>query len=406
MDVAQERRAFQTLDGLRGVGAVVVVMRHVPYLFGPIRVPESFLAVDLFYLVSGFVVAHAYGRRLQAGGFFGEFMKTRVIRLYPLYLIGLAVGVIPAIYAVVTDPAGWWTAPKLLEAVMLGLFMVPMFPGIAASGTALDGPVWTLVPELIANTVYAAIVKFLNLWVLGAILVVCGAGVIYAELRFHTLDVGYNTTDQWAALARVGYSFFAGVLVFRFFGDKKVDNEWAAWACVAALSVGLALQPSDDLTPYFELGVVLIGFPALLVAAARFEPGAVSGRMFSVIGLVSYGVYLLHQPMGNIVRVALHNRVRVPGDWRGLIYGIVFIPVVMGLSWWLDGHYDAPVRKMLRARFMPDRTEAGQGRQPRLRRSPRRLRRPGRRRPAGNVPPAHRRRYSPQRSGRPRHRRS
>ena len=44
------RRSFQTLDGLRGVGAFLVVMRHVPGLFGPIRVPESFLAVDLFYL--------------------------------------------------------------------------------------------------------------------------------------------------------------------------------------------------------------------------------------------------------------------------------------------------------------------------------------------------------------------
>jgi len=67
-------------------------MRHVPAFFGPIRVPESFLAVDLFYLVSGFVVAHAYGERLQAGGFFKTFVKTRLIRLYPLYILGLAIG--------------------------------------------------------------------------------------------------------------------------------------------------------------------------------------------------------------------------------------------------------------------------------------------------------------------------
>src|ERR1700730_15446312 len=109
MSTAPSRRAFNTLDGIRGVGAVLVMMRHVPYLFGPIRVPESFLAVDLFYLVSGFVVAHAYGARLKAGGFFKDFIKTRLIRLYPLYLLGLAVGVIPAVVAVVTDPAGWWT---------------------------------------------------------------------------------------------------------------------------------------------------------------------------------------------------------------------------------------------------------------------------------------------------------
>src|ERR1017187_8440436 len=97
MEVAQPRRSYRTLDGLRGVGAFMVVMRHVPGFFGPIRVPESFLAVDLFYLVSGFVVAHAYGERLNAGGFLKAFMKTRLIRLYPLYFIGMAIGLVAAI---------------------------------------------------------------------------------------------------------------------------------------------------------------------------------------------------------------------------------------------------------------------------------------------------------------------
>src|SRR5664279_3535433 len=94
------RRSFQTLDGLRGVGAFLVVMRHVPDFFGPIRVPESYLAVDLFYLVSGFVVAHAYADRLKAGGFFWTFVKTRIIRLYPLYVFGLLLGVTAAVSAI------------------------------------------------------------------------------------------------------------------------------------------------------------------------------------------------------------------------------------------------------------------------------------------------------------------
>ena len=81
MQAEEPRRTFLSLDGLRAVGAVLVVMRHVPFLFGPIAVPESFLAVDLFYLVSGFVVAHAYRARLEAGGFFWTFVKTRLIRL-------------------------------------------------------------------------------------------------------------------------------------------------------------------------------------------------------------------------------------------------------------------------------------------------------------------------------------
>ena len=123
--------------------------------------------------------------------------------------------------------------------------------------------------------------------------------------------------------------------------------------CIAAFGVGLSLSPSDDQTAWFEPLVVLVGFPALLVAAARFEPGAFTGRIFSTIGLVSYGVYLLHQPMGNIVRTLMRGHGQIPTDWRGPIFGAAFIVLVMGLSWWLDGHYDAPVRRWLRGKFMP-----------------------------------------------------
>jgi peptidoglycan/LPS O-acetylase OafA/YrhL len=352
---AQPRRAFQTLDGMRGVGAFLVVMRHVPYFFGPIRVPESFLAVDLFYLVSGFVVAHAYGDRLKAGGFLWGFMKTRLIRLYPLYFIGLIIGVAAASYAVIIDPNGWWTWRKVIVGVSTGLFLIPIFPGLPANGTSLDGPTWTLIPELVANFVYAAFIRFMNIWVLAAIVVVSGAGVIGAEFAYGTLDVGYSPDDQWAALARVGFSFFAGVLAFRFFGDRKIDSEWAAWACVAALTFLLGFSPPPEITAYYELGVVLVGFPLLLILAGHFEPGPATARAFSIVGLISYGVYILHQPMGNLARDLLKPIVRVPGDWRGLGFGAVFMIVCFALSWWLDGAYDAPVRKALRAWFLPER---------------------------------------------------
>jgi peptidoglycan/LPS O-acetylase OafA/YrhL len=355
MEMAQPRRAFQTLDGLRGVGAFLVVMRHVPAFFGPIQVPESFLAVDLFYLVSGFVVAHAYGDRLRTGGFFRSFVKTRLIRLYPLYLFGLALGAIPATIAVMIDPAGWWTSTKLLEAVVTGLVMIPLFPGLAANGSSLDGPTWTLLPELVANVVYALAIRFMTVWVLAAIVIICGAGLVVAEFQYGALDVGYNPTDQWAALARVGFSFFAGVLAFRLFGEKKRISSWAAWACVAVLTVALAYSPPDALVPYYELGVVLVGFPALLIVAGRFEPGALSGRLFSFIGLVSYGVYILHKPLGNLVLAALNGLVRVPADARGLLVGAAFLVVLVGLSWGLDTFYDAPIRRWLRARVLADR---------------------------------------------------
>ncbi len=355
MAQAPARRSFQTLDGLRGIGAFLVVTRHVPALFGPFRAPESFLAVDLFYLISGFVVAHAYGTRLEAGGFFGDFVKTRIIRLYPLYLIGLLLGVITATASMLGDPHSVWTPIKVVECVGAGLLMIPRFPGLSINGTTLDGPIWTLLPELIANFVYAAAIRLLTVRVLIAILIVCGIGVAYAEFHYGTLDVGYNLTDQWAALARVGFSFFAGVLVYRLFGTREFKSLWAAWACVAALGVALAIHAPDALTPYYEIGMVLAGMPILVIAAGHFEPDPLSGRLFSFVGLISYGVYIVHQPLGNLAVMELQRVIDIPADLSGVLFGLAFLIALVLLTWGLDRLYDAPVRRWLRAKFLPAR---------------------------------------------------
>jgi len=185
------------------------------------------------------------------------------------------------------------------------------------------------------------------------IMVVCGAGIVFAELHYGTLDVGYNLTDQWAALARVGFSFFTGVLIYRWLGEKEVKSPLAAWACVIVLGAALAIQVPDKLIPVYEIGMVLAGMPLLAIAAARFEPDAVSGRLFSFVGLISYGIYIVHQPLGNLVVMELHRVMRIPGDWRGVAFGAAFMAFLVLLNWALDVFYDAPVRKVLRAWFMP-----------------------------------------------------
>lgn len=355
MNAAPSRRAFQTIEALRGVGAFLVVMRHVPYFFGPLQAPESFLAVDLFYLVSGFVVAHAYGQRLAAGGFVWPFMKTRVIRLYPIYFIGIAIGVVAAGYSAFIHPGGFWNWGKIAEGFAVGLFMIPIFPGLSANGSTLDGPTWTLAPELIANLAYALLIRFLRLWLLILVIAVGAVGVVAAELIYRTLDVGYSPTDQWSALARVTFSFFAGVLVYRVFGDRMKPSAWMAWACIAILTVLLAWHPPKGLREAYEIGVVLVAFPALLIVAGHYEPGPRVGRIFSFIGLMSYGVYVLHQPLGNLFRDILQRFIHIPRNLSVVGFGVVFLGFVLWLAWWLDGHYDAPVRRKLRAWFMGER---------------------------------------------------
>ena len=241
-----------------------MLLRHLPELFGGVSIPESFLAVDLFYLISGVVLANAYGRRLEDDKLtFRAFLTTRLIRLYPLYLLGLALGTAAAVLNMHEDPHSWWTPLKLTEAIATGLLMVPIFPGLQASGSSLDGPVWTLLTEIVSNMVWARTIRWRRMFLVGGTLLICGAGVVFADRCWNGLDVGYSADQQWGALARAGYSFYAGVVVYRFVDGRRRLSNTVPWICVGLLAVILTWLPDDDFASTFELGSVLVVFPML-----------------------------------------------------------------------------------------------------------------------------------------------
>jgi peptidoglycan/LPS O-acetylase OafA/YrhL len=180
--------------------------------------------------------------------------------------------------------------------------------------------------------------------------------VVFAEFHYDTLDVGYGATQQWAALARVGFSFFTGVVMFRLIGHHQTHATWASWGIVLLMTMALAWRPTDAERPWFELAMVGIGFPLLLALAGRFEPGPLTGRVFSFTGLISYGIYIVHQPLGNLARLALGRNTNLPDDLRWWAYVAVFLAVLVVVVWRLDRDVDAPVRKMLRRWFIEGRT--------------------------------------------------
>src|SRR5882757_3316593 len=91
--VQSEARVFHTLDALRGIAAIGVVTFHMKQLFAPIAASGGYLAVDLFFMMSGVVLSHAYEGRFRAGMGTFDFMRTRLIRLYPLYFLGTMLGI-------------------------------------------------------------------------------------------------------------------------------------------------------------------------------------------------------------------------------------------------------------------------------------------------------------------------
>jgi len=144
---------FGTLDGLRGVAAIVVVLFHA--IFGAWVPRFGYLAVDLFFILSGFVLSHAYDKRFVAGMSVAEFLSLRVVRLYPLYLLGLVLGL-----CVVR------INPSIMDAPAAGVllnFVLNLFdlPGMEIPGTLyrelfpLNVPLWSLFFEFwVANLIF------------------------------------------------------------------------------------------------------------------------------------------------------------------------------------------------------------------------------------------------------------
>ncbi|MGE0829924.1 MAG: acyltransferase family protein, partial [Hyphomonadaceae bacterium] len=148
-----EKERFLALDGLRGIAAVAVLLRHFGSAAGPVRLPESYLAVDLFFLLSGFVLAHAYEQRLRAGMSFWDFLKARFIRLYPLYFLGTAIGAAGAFWLASRN---WGHAEfgEMLGSLSFNLAFLPSafhehnpFP--------YNGPAWSLFYEMLASVIFA-----------------------------------------------------------------------------------------------------------------------------------------------------------------------------------------------------------------------------------------------------------
>jgi hypothetical protein len=118
-------RNYRTLHGIRGVAALCIVALHSPRLFGPM---PGFLglAVDLFFALSGFVLAHAYEDRFRQGMTPLAFLRQRWVRLYPLYAVGLLLGIAHQAMGILYDsPTVSWTWRELLTALPFAVFMLP-----------------------------------------------------------------------------------------------------------------------------------------------------------------------------------------------------------------------------------------------------------------------------------------
>lgn len=276
------------LDALRGLAALLVLAYHARGLALPREVlSHGYLAVDLFFVISGLVLARAYDSGLAAGEG-GTFLLKRFKRLYPIALLGLVLGA-----------AIWLANGKDLVSTgllfALGMLFIP-FVG-ARDVFPLNGPQWSLLWELVANLLYAVVAPWLTMRRL--VLLVVGGGFIHGMLVlvYGTGSLGPYGPNWWAAAPRVIYGFFAGVLLARLAGAGRLTVPSAPiLAILAAVALVLSSPIQENGRAAFDLVASLVVFPLLVASAARSSVGPLRPLLDGLAG-ISYALYALHIPI-------------------------------------------------------------------------------------------------------------
>lgn len=369
---------YELLDGLRGVAALLVVMYHIFEGFafagstngvgdGIITtLNHGHIAVDFFFMLSGFVICYAYDDRWQKMSV-GEFFKRRLIRLQPMLVLGAILGAASFIVSGymrwdgTTTPFSW-----VMVAMMCMMFLIPAVPGARYDVRgfnemfSLNGPTWSLFFEYIGNIVYALVLRRLTTKILALLTVVLG--VLHAWFfigdvaQYNSVGVGW-TIDEinfWGGMVRMLFPFTVGMLLARTIKPGKIKGTF--WICTLLLVLSFAMPYLGDaegvsVNSLYEVGCIIVLFPAIIWLGASGCCNHSSRKISKFLGDISYPLYISHYPIMYLFYMWLIKNQRY-GFEDTIAVPILVVVLSVTMSYIYLKLYDEPIRKYLTKKFL------------------------------------------------------
>jgi peptidoglycan/LPS O-acetylase OafA/YrhL len=360
---------YQILDGLRGVASVLVIIFHMFEAFtGGNRfiqiINHGYLAVDFFFLLSGFVVAYAYDDRWVKLTQW-DFYKRRLVRLQPMVIMGSIIGA--AFFYFQVSPAfpliAGTTIWKMLLLMLIGCTLIPVPISMDIRGWQemhpLNGPAWSLFFEYIANILYALIVRRFSKLLL-SIFVTLAACMMITYLVTGTqgdLIGGWSLDKEqlFVGFTRVLYPFFAGVLLSRV--GKLIHIKNAFWWCSVLIIISFSIPRIGDEHHVWKNGIydavcVIIIFPIIVsIGAGGMLHSERSTRICKFFGDISYPLYITHYPLIYLFTAWVVNN-KIPLGAQGLLVGFLLLIVSIIIAYGCLKLYDEPVRAWLTKKYL------------------------------------------------------
>ena len=368
---------YELLDGLRGVAALLVVWYHVfeGYAFAGGTLIESinhgYLAVDFFFILSGFVIGYAYDDRWGKSLTVKNFFKRRLIRLHPMVVMGAVLGVITFCIQGCEQWDGTHVATAMgMLAFLFAMFFIPAYPGagyeVRGNGEMfpLNGPSWSLFFEYIGNILYALFIRRLSTKALTVFVVLLGICLacfaIFDVSGYGMIGVGWtlDSVNFVGGLLRMLFPFSLGLLLSRNFKPVKVRG--AFWICSFVLLVLFCVPYVEGVEPIcmnglFEAFCIVVVFPVLIILGASGNTtDKTSTRICKFLGDISFPLYITHYPfMYLFYSWLIENQYFTFGEtWQVALCVYVWNILVAYLCLKL---YDEPVRRWLSKKFLKKR---------------------------------------------------
>ena len=370
---------YEILDGLRGVAAVLVVLFHLleTYSNGQATqiINHGYLAVDFFFVLSGFVIGYAYDDRWDKMTTWG-FFKRRLVRLQPMVIMGTAVGACFYLFGqgygfpLIGNVSGW----KVLLAFVMGCLMIPCGAGMDIRGwgeiNSFNGPNWSLTWEYVGNILYALVFRRLpkiGLAILAAAAAFCTLDLCLDWNVFGLLTEGhaghrYTVIGGWSltaeqvyiGLTRLFYPFIIGLLISRI--GKFINVKNGFWWCSLILAVLFSIPcvggADNILNGVYNATCILVLMPLVVMMGAGSQiKGEKSAKVCNFLGEISYPLYITHYPLMYMQMNWAWSHPDAPAYAHVMVCIGCFL-LSIGIAYACLKLYDIPVRKWLTEKWL------------------------------------------------------
>ena len=376
----RSKQRYEILDGLRGVAALMVIIFHFfeLYSFGnPSKqiINHGYLAVDFFYVLSGFVLGYAYDDRWDKMSYW-DFYKRRLIRLHPMVIAGSLLGMCYFFLGECINSPNIESVNPLyfFLTIIMSILMIPCPAQMDIRGwgetNSFNGPNWTLTYEYIVNILYSLIFRRLHTIIIGILTLASALLLVNLTCNFDIFNVmheresnKYTVIGGWSltscelcvGFTRLFYPYFAGYLVYRL--KLKIRIPYSFIICSIILITFLSMPRLEKegypiFNGIYEAIVIILIFPlVIIIGAGDTTKNEILTKICKFIGELSYPIYITHYPIiyMNSAWTSFHMKDSLFNKIM-LSIGSFFIMVFNAYS--LIELYDKPVRKWLANKYL------------------------------------------------------